>query len=135
MHEFSSRGIRAYDFDMQRSAIDVCASVYGPHVAPNPNAYTERYGGYRIGDGKVEGLTNLIFSNGGLDPWYGGGFLPEYAPEDAEERGLYYFFMEKAAHHLDLRGPHKDDPEEVTKVREMEEKIIEGWINDYAHGK
>ena len=57
-----------------------------------------------IGDG-VSSVTDLIFSNGLLDPWSGGGFFPECAPKDAKERRLYYLFMEKGEHHLDLRGP------------------------------
>jgi hypothetical protein len=40
--------------------------------------------------------------------------------------------MEKGAHHLDLRAPHPEDPVEVTAARAEEEKIITGWIHDYA---
>jgi hypothetical protein len=36
--------------------------------------------------------------------------------------------MERGAHHLDLRGPHADDPPEVTAARAQEQSIIRGWI-------
>ena len=43
--------------------------------------------------------------------------------------------MDRGAHHLDLRGPSEADPEEVTKARELEEKIIWGWIEAASGGK
>lgn len=42
--------------------------------------------------------------------------------------------MKLGAHHLDLRGPDAADPEEVTAARELEEKIIRGWIDDASGG-
>ena len=40
--------------------------------------------------------------------------------------------MERGAHHLDLRGPHPEDPPEVTAARAKEEAIIRGWIDAAA---
>ena len=90
-----------------------------------------RYGGYKLGDGKVD-ISNIIWSTGGLDPWGGGCFHEEFAPEDANERGLYYFTIPLGAHHFDLRGNHEDDPEDVREVRAKEEEIIWGWIREHV---
>ncbi|CAM9481871.1 unnamed protein product, partial [Ectocarpus fasciculatus] len=128
LHQFSSRGIRDYQFDMQQSALDPCNEIW--QVAPDTKAFKLRYGGYDLGDGKTE-ITNIIWSNGLLDPWSGGGFLPQYAPEDAAARGMYYFIIQKGAHHLDLRGPHPEDPLEVTLVRKREEDIMWGWVQEF----
>lgn len=128
LHKFSSRGIRDYEYDYVISAKNPCMTLYG--VVPDTNALTSRYGGYNLGDGKTD-ITNIIWSNGALDPWSGGGFMAEYAPEDAADREIYYFMMEHGAHHLDLRGPHPEDPEDVTRVRQQEEKIIWSWIENY----
>jgi lysosomal Pro-X carboxypeptidase len=69
-------------------------------------------------------VTHLIWSNGGLDPWHGGGFLHPFANTD----DLHWFFMPLGAHHLDLRGPHPEDPPNVTATRAAEEDILRGWI-------
>ena len=137
LHQFSSHGreaggIRKYDFDFQTSAVDVCDDYWGAEygVTPNPNAFAMRYGGYKLGDGKVD-VSNIIWSTGGLDPWGGGGFNEKYAPSDAEARGNYYFTIPLGAHHFDLRGNHDGDPSDVREVRAKEEDIIKGWIDDH----
>ena len=40
-------------------------------------------------------------------------------------------FIEKAAHHLDLRLPNAADPAEVTAARQQEATIIQGWLDKY----
>ena len=71
--------------------------------------------------------NRCIWSNGGLDPWHGGGFLRPHSPSSN-----HWIFMERGAHHLDLRGPHPEDPPEVTAARAKEEAIIRGWIDAAA---
>jgi len=39
--------------------------------------------------------------------------------------------MPSGAHHLDLRLPNIDDPEDVNFVREQEMAIIGDWVIDY----
>lgn len=125
LHEFSARGVRNYTFDWEQSAVIPCNTYFNNTVTPNPSALTDTYGGYAIGDGTA-GVTHLIWSNGGLDPWHGGGFL---TPGDSDS-GNAWVFLNQGAHHLDLRGPHPDDPEEVTEARALEESIIWGWIQE-----
>lgn len=128
LHKFSSRGIRKYIFEFNRST-EPCGDLYD--VSPDVQALTSRYGGYSLGDG-TSTISNIIWSNGRLDPWHGGGFKAEYAPADAADRGMHFFMLEKGAHHLDLRGFHPDDPDEVVDVRKKEESIIWGWIQDFV---
>lgn len=136
LHLFNSRGpadggIREYNLDM--SVIEeICKDSWGEFdVQPNTNALTDRYGGYKLGDGLVD-VSNIIWSVGDIDPWGGGCFHPEYAKDGSEDDGLYYFVIEKGAHHYDLRGEHENDTDSVREVREKERDIIKGWIQDFV---
>jgi len=123
LHQFSSVGaIRNYSFSFKGQS-NYCQKIFNHTVSPNPNALTDRFGGYKLGDGKLN-VSQLIWSNGGLDPWHGGGFLKPGSPNT----GNHWIFMERGAHHLDLRAPHPEDPPEVTAAREKEEAIILSWI-------
>jgi len=123
LHNFStpSGAWRRYSFDL--GAISrLCASYYG--VTPDMHRLERWSGGYAIAERNL--TSNLIWSNGKLDPWHGGGFLRQ---EDAVPGGAV-FVMEKTAHHEDLRAPCAADPAELTKVREQEEALITSWINE-----
>uniref|UniRef100_A0A915LN07 Uncharacterized protein n=1 Tax=Meloidogyne javanica TaxID=6303 RepID=A0A915LN07_MELJA len=70
--------------------------------------------------------TNIVFSNGWLDPWSGGGWrlTPTF------EGSLYSLIVEDGAHHYDLRGEHPDDTQSVKEVRRLEKKHITRWIKE-----
>lgn len=57
--------------------------------------------------------SNIIFSNGEYDPWYPGGVNKNMTTDWSSVA----IFIEKAAHHLDLRLPNAADPAEVTAAR------------------
>jgi hypothetical protein len=147
LHEFSSRGIRDYTFDLDTSGNKPCADLFptgsssssgnvpstaataSPDVQPDVGALTRRFGGYNLGDG-LTGVGHVIWSNGLLDPWHGGGFLA--APPGGDTEGNHWVMMPSGAHHLDLRGPDPADPADVTEARQYEEGVIRGWIDEYA---
>jgi len=131
LHQFSSRGVRDYTFDMQTTALDLCQKYWGDNVYPDTHAFAKRFGGWKLGDG-LTGVSNLIWSNGLLDPWSGGGF---YKPLDESQSNNHYFVMPHGAHHLDLRAPNEADPDDVTDTRRQEEEIIVSWINDYVQAR
>ena len=83
-------------------------------------ALTKLYGGYDI----PSKATNLIFSNGLLDPWHGGGFYPS----DGDHPSNVFCVMPNGAHHGDLRGPEPDDPDDIKRCRALEEATIAGWL-------
>ena len=87
------------------------------NVTPRPEWALITYGGRNLRD-----VTNIIFSNGGLDPWSGGGVLTN------QSSSLTAIWIPEGAHHLDLRTSNKDDPESVTVAREKEKTIIRAWI-------
>ena len=48
--------------------------------------------------------SNIIFSNGELDPWHAGGVM------DKINDSVKTLYIGDSAHHLDLRLPHPQDP-------------------------
>ena len=69
--------------------------------------------------------SNIIFSNGELDPWQAGGVT-----EKINDQTLV-LYIKNSAHHLDLRLPNEADPETLTQARQQETEEIAKWIDQY----
>ncbi|KAI9915573.1 hypothetical protein PsorP6_008529 [Peronosclerospora sorghi] len=70
------------------------------HTTPDPDAIRISYG-----DEMLRSASNIVFSNGLLDPWSSAGVL--HAPKDAK---VTIVKIEEGAHHLDLFFSHPMDP-------------------------
>ncbi|OWF46619.1 lysosomal Pro-X carboxypeptidase-like [Mizuhopecten yessoensis] len=71
----------------------------------------------------LSAASNIIFSNGLLDPWSSGGVLKSISPS------LTAFVIPNGAHHVDLRSSNPGDTPDITKTRLAEEYIIhKKWI-------
>ncbi|XP_064539391.1 lysosomal Pro-X carboxypeptidase [Drosophila montana] len=90
------------------------------HLTPKPYDILLRYGGRNL-----EAASNIIFSNGLLDPWSGGGVLR------APNNQVHVIILPEGAHHLDLRQSHPSDPASVMDARKKEAAIIQQWIQDF----
>jgi lysosomal Pro-X carboxypeptidase len=95
-----------------------CFGSYG--VRPRKDAVELQYGGKR-----VEGVSNIIFSNGLLDPWSGYGVLQSY------NKLVDIIIIPEGAHHFDLRGDHELDPSTVREARQFHLQRFKKWIKDY----
>lgn len=75
--------------------------------------------------------SNIIFTNGYLDPWCSGGVY-ESSPgvNQAIKNGVYTFLIPASAHHLDLRQPNTCDPRPVRNARFQ----IVNILSCYAYG-
>ncbi|KAK9749852.1 hypothetical protein RND81_02G155200 [Saponaria officinalis] len=73
--------------------------------------------------------SNIIFSNGLLDPWSGGSVLQNISET------VVALVTKEGAHHLDLRSSTPEDPDWLVQQRESEVRLIQGWIDDYNQGK
>ncbi|XP_069495981.1 lysosomal Pro-X carboxypeptidase [Ambystoma mexicanum] len=98
-----------------KSYADDCFKQWG--VIPRLTWITTEFGGKNISS-----HSNIVFSNGGLDPWSAGGVHKNITDT------LVSIFIPEGAHHLDLRSKHADDPVSVVRARQLEVKYMKQWI-------
>jgi len=92
-------------------------------TAPEPFKMQHVYGGRDVG-----AATNIVFSNGNLDPWSTGGI------KKTVNSKVLALVIEGGAHHLDLRAAEHADPQSVRDARANEVVQIRRWIDDYYNG-
>ncbi|KAK7097322.1 lysosomal Pro-X carboxypeptidase-like isoform X1 [Littorina saxatilis] len=107
------------DWDFSSYAA-TCKYEHG--VMPRENWISLNYWGKDI-----KAASNIIFSNGLLDPWSGGGVLESLSPS------LVAIQIPSGAHHLDLRGKNPGDPADVIAARQQEKNIMKNWL--YGPGR
>uniref|UniRef100_A0A8C2KE06 Lysosomal Pro-X carboxypeptidase n=1 Tax=Cyprinus carpio TaxID=7962 RepID=A0A8C2KE06_CYPCA len=98
---------------------DECYNQFG--VRPREDWAEIVYGGRNI-----SAHSNIIFSNGNLDPWMSGGVTTSLS------ESLVAIMIDGGAHHLDLRYNNKLDPESVIKTRELEVRYFKEWLKQAA---
>ncbi|XP_073990696.1 lysosomal Pro-X carboxypeptidase [Rhodnius prolixus] len=90
-------------------------------VRPSVNLVRDLYGGKNI-----KWATNIIFSNGLLDPWSGGGVTYNVS------KTAIAVLIPGASHHLDLRFSNPKDPVEIIEVRKYYKNVIRRWMGGWA---
>jgi len=115
-----------FTFDIE-SYTQNCLNMFG--VEPRPHWITTEFGGQDIKRVLKNYGSNIIFSNGLLDPWSGGGVLQNIS------NSIVALVTELGAHHLDLRAATENDPLWLVEQRNAEMKIINKWMNEYYQDK
>lgn len=111
----------AFDYDAYTLS---CQTDYG--LTPYYTWALDQFGGYKM-EKDFLAVTNIVYSNGDLDPWMPGGMNSNVT---ADGSGIA-LMIEGAAHHLDLRLPNELDPATVTSGRGVEMMNIKQWIAEY----
>jgi lysosomal Pro-X carboxypeptidase len=114
------------DYDMYHYApwnlsdhINGCKKRWGQNLVTKVNWITETFG---TREQLAHVASNIIFSNGMLDPWRAGGVTETLSDT------LIALVIDQSAHHLDLRASSPEDPESVVAARLTEFRILMDWI-------
>jgi hypothetical protein len=121
---------------------------YGfPQSPPDPWStwYDIVYGGVCL-----ESHSNIIFSNGLLDPWSAAGVystdptrqtsfstkytevvMPGLFLQHINDRDLVALIMEYGGHHTDFMFSSEKDPPSIRRAREIEKYYIAKWIDEW----
>ncbi|XP_035786025.1 lysosomal Pro-X carboxypeptidase-like [Anopheles albimanus] len=102
---------------------DTCFKQFG--IRPHPQNAIINYGGQYL----VGSITNIVFSNGLLDPWSGGGVLR------SSNDKIKIVLIPEGAHHIDLRAANANDPETVVLARQKHYQSMLEWIAEYRRLK
>ncbi|KAG5181271.1 serine carboxypeptidase S28-domain-containing protein [Tribonema minus] len=86
-----------------------------------------------VGGKRLKSLSNVVFTNGDMDPWGPLGVLPgdPGINEDSVTR-CQTILLPDAAHHLDLMWPQPSDSAAVTGARAQTLRKVTQWVMGWA---
>ena len=103
------------------AAAAACRDAY--RATPKPLWADVEFGGRHLAS-----LTNVVFTNGGFDPWSGGGVLADVSGSAVA------LVIPEGGHHLDLMFSNAADPPSVVAVREAQRAAMRAWIAEANGG-
>eukprot|EP01084_Bolivina_argentea_P302247 521687_1 len=106
-----------YKWDIQRLS-DSCYNSLG--IRPRVNWTQINYGGNIL---QNDGVKNIVFSNGLLDPWSNGG-----VKFNNTANGIYSISTGMVGHHMDLMFSTSKDPASVINARKFEVQQMTQWV-------
>ena len=102
-----------------------CLETWG--VEPRSRWADTTFGGRRL-----FALSNVVWSNGALDPWsrLGVNRDTDFLGVLDSRRGLAAVSIPNGAHHLDFFWSRDDDDEDVRRARTEETALVRRWIQE-----
>jgi len=101
----------------QQATVEWCNEQYDIDVDAKGPA-SRKYGGRAL----AKAMSNVVFSNGDMDPWMPGGVA------ESPSESLVALLVEGGGHHLDLMFSNSADPDSVRAVRQAEAEQMRQWI-------
>ena len=105
----------------QTSEMQNCQELY--NIQTRPNWASINYGGRLL---ENSGVSNIVFSNGILDPWNGAG-----VHFNNSLNNIFGLSTGYVGHHMDLMFSTSMDTEQVLNVRQFELQQIQKWIDSH----
>lgn len=100
-----------------RAVVAACREKW--HVEPRPEWPAVGYGGW----GALRAASNLVFTNGELDPWRGGGVTRNISDT------VRSYVIQGAGHHVDLFFANPADTAPLRAVRAAQVEAVRTWID------
>jgi len=129
--------------DDPNGMVELCSDpdgVYGYPPAEKSDPWSTWLDDY-YGGSRLSSHSNIVFSNGLLDPWASAGvFAPGMNPTIGIYNGpmvqnisssMVAVIIKLGAHHLDLMYSTKHDPQCAIDARRVEEEHIKRWVKEW----
>lgn len=101
-----------------------CRRVFD--VAPRRGWIAASTGGGVVG---LAQSSNVVYSNGALDPWSAGGVMVNLSAS------VTAVVIEEGGHHTDLFFSDPADPPSVTRARRTELEMVKKWIGEWHQNR
>eukprot|EP01006_Ploeotia_vitrea_P028077 TRINITY_DN60828_c0_g2_i1.p1 TRINITY_DN60828_c0_g2~~TRINITY_DN60828_c0_g2_i1.p1 ORF type:complete len:542 (-),score=53.79 TRINITY_DN60828_c0_g2_i1:89-1483(-) len=113
------QGIFWDEKDNFTATVESCKKIWG--VTPKQN-WANMYLG---GKAAVATMSNVVFSNGLLDPWSAGGVTWNISSTATA------VVLRWGGHHVDLMFSHPGDTQDIKDARQHEMNQIQAWVDNY----
>jgi lysosomal Pro-X carboxypeptidase len=125
------RGTHTYSDIIPNDLYDYCKDPCGVYGYPNTHDSWSKWLDIYYGGQRILSESNIVFSNGLLDPWSAAGVYTSQVGIHYITDSMLSIVMEYGGHHTDLMYSHPDDPTCVREARKVEEIQIRKWIHDW----
>ncbi len=143
------RGVQTYTDMIRNTTSAPCPDPYGIFgYSKEPYDLWSTWLDTYYGGDNMNGHSNIIFSNGLLDPWSAGGVykqrsMPKYDQwrllsdqafmQNITNNDVVALIIPYGGHHTDLMYSSIQDPTCVTQARDIEEQYIAKWIKGWKN--
>ncbi|KAJ4455439.1 putative Thymus-specific serine protease [Paratrimastix pyriformis] len=94
----------------------ICKDVYGAPLIPDTAWINTYYGATH------PVATNIVYPNGGVDPWHVLGVLEDISPEQP------HYLIQNTAHCADLYAPRDSDDGQLKTFRQQALMLLQKWL-------